>query len=85
MTAADSTVIAFSSPVFVVIAAWIFLDENIGFVPILSAFAVLVLSIIKYILNNYFIRYFRLVGVGIITRPPWITGEKEFDTELLVS
>ncbi len=65
MTAADSTVIAFSSPVFVVIVAWICLGEKCGVIPILCSFSV-------------------LIGVGIITRPPWITGEKEFDTELLV-
>jgi drug/metabolite transporter (DMT)-like permease len=65
MTAADSTVITFSAPVFVVVVAWIFLREKCGFIPFLTAL-------------------FVLVGVGIIVRPPWITGEKEFDRKLLV-
>ncbi|OXA59616.1 hypothetical protein Fcan01_05501 [Folsomia candida] len=42
MTAADSTVIAFSSPVFVVIVAWMCLDEKCGVVPIVTAVAVLI-------------------------------------------
>ncbi|CAL8091693.1 unnamed protein product [Orchesella dallaii] len=65
MEVADSTIIAFSSPVFVAIAAWIFLRERVGIVTFLTAIVV-------------------LVGVGVIARPPILTGEKSFDTNQLI-
>jgi len=65
MSAADSAVITFSTPVFVVIVAWIFLGEPCGVVPILTAILV-------------------LLGVTLILRPPWITGDTQFDHNLLV-
>lgn len=40
MSTADSTVIAFSSSVFVLILAWIFLNEKCAFVPSLSALCI---------------------------------------------
>ncbi|ODM97549.1 Solute carrier family 35 member G1 [Orchesella cincta] len=65
MSVADSTIIAFSSPVFVVIAAWLCLREKLGIVPILTAIVV-------------------LVGIGVIVRPPLLTGQQSFDNDQLI-
>ncbi|CAL8125727.1 unnamed protein product [Orchesella dallaii] len=62
---ADSSVIAFSTPVFVSLASHVILGEKSGFVPVISGIIT-------------------LFGVGVITRPPMLTGGKEFDKDTLI-
>lgn len=62
---ADALVIGSCQPVFVTLAAYFFLGEACGVLPIFTA----LLSI---------------VGVGVISRPPILTGQESFDRDALV-
>lgn len=65
MSLADSTVVLFCGPVFVVVFAHFCLQEKCGIVTIPIAL-------------------WTMLGVLIITRPPMITGESNFDRDTLV-
>lgn len=65
MTVADVAVINSCKPIFVTVAAFLFLGETCGFFPVILALLT-------------------MVGVVVITRPPLLTGEEEFDKGTLV-